>query len=36
MRVAMDAVLDDRQGSWKPAICYTGDIHDPDRAKYST
>ncbi|WP_068116349.1 pyruvate carboxylase [Tropicimonas marinistellae] len=33
MRVSMDAVLEaDRvlEGS----ICYTGDIHDPDRAKY--
>jgi pyruvate carboxylase len=29
MRVAMDAVLDERQGA-KRAICYTGDMNDPD------
>ncbi|MEM7059961.1 MAG: pyruvate carboxylase [Pseudomonadota bacterium] len=34
MRVAMDAVLEtDRL--LEACICYTGDIHDPDRAKYS-
>ncbi|HEU0222240.1 MAG TPA: pyruvate carboxylase, partial [Paracoccaceae bacterium] len=34
MRVAMDAVLE--TGSiLEAAFCYTGDIHDPDRAKYS-
>ncbi len=33
MRVSMDAVLD-TGGILEAAICYTGDIHDPDRAKY--
>ncbi len=33
MRVSMDAVLD-AGGILEAAICYTGDIHDPDRAKY--
>ena len=34
MRVAMDAVIEaDRV--CEAAICYTGDINDPDRAKYS-
>ncbi|MXX89446.1 MAG: pyruvate carboxylase [Boseongicola sp. SB0665_bin_10] len=33
MRVSMDAVLD-TDGILEAAICYTGDIHDPDRAKY--
>ncbi|MCZ7676445.1 MAG: pyruvate carboxylase [Roseovarius sp.] len=33
MRVAMDAVLDTGR-ICEAAICYTGDIHDPDRAKY--
>ncbi len=34
MRVCMDAVLDSGK-ICEAAICYTGDIHDPDRAKYS-
>ncbi|MEM8840301.1 MAG: pyruvate carboxylase [Pseudomonadota bacterium] len=34
MRVAMDAVLDSDK-ILEAAICYTGDIHDPKRAKYS-
>ena len=34
MQVAMDAVLEDRRASAKPAICYTGDILDPKRTKY--
>ena len=33
MRVSMDAVLDAGK-LLEGAICYTGDIHDPDRAKY--
>ncbi len=33
MRVSMDAVLDTGK-VLEAAICYTGDIHDPDRAKY--
>jgi pyruvate carboxylase len=33
MRVAMDAVIDSGK-LCEGAICYTGDIHDPDRAKY--
>ena len=33
MRVSMDAVLDNNK-LLEGAICYTGDIHDPDRAKY--
>ena len=34
MRVSMDAVLESGK-VLEGAICYTGDIHDPDRAKYS-
>ncbi|MGR3804269.1 pyruvate carboxylase [Marinibacterium profundimaris] len=34
MRVSMDAVLDSGK-VLEGAICYTGDIHDPDRAKYN-
>jgi pyruvate carboxylase len=33
MRVAMDAVIDNGK-LCEGAICYTGDINDPDRAKY--
>ena len=33
MRVAMDAVIDNGK-LCEGAVCYTGDIHDPDRAKY--
>ena len=33
MRVSMDAVLDSGK-LLEGAICYTGDIHDPTRAKY--
>jgi pyruvate carboxylase len=33
MRVAMDAVIDSGKVC-EAAICYTGDIFDPDRAKY--
>ena len=33
MRVSMDAVLESGK-LLEGAICYTGDIHDPDRAKY--
>ncbi|QFS84077.1 2-oxoglutarate carboxylase small subunit [Roseivivax sp. THAF40] len=33
MRVAMDAVLETNKVC-EGAICYTGDINDPDRAKY--
>jgi pyruvate carboxylase len=33
MRVSMDAVLDSGK-LLEGAICYTGDIHDPNRAKY--
>ncbi|WP_424987826.1 pyruvate carboxylase [Microbulbifer sp. S227A] len=33
MRVAMDAVLDSGK-LCEGSICYTGDINDPDRAKY--
>jgi len=34
MRVACDAVLETDR-ILEAAFCYTGDIHDPDRAKYS-
>ncbi|WP_227272094.1 pyruvate carboxylase [Roseobacter weihaiensis] len=34
MRVAMDAVIENGK-ICEGAICYTGDINDPDRAKYS-
>ncbi|MEM8811350.1 MAG: pyruvate carboxylase [Pseudomonadota bacterium] len=34
MRVAMDCVLETGR-ILEATICYTGDIHDPDRAKYS-
>ena len=34
MRVAMDAVIDSGKVC-EGTICYTGDINDPDRAKYS-
>lgn len=34
MRVACDAVLETGR-ILEAAFCYTGDIHDPDRAKYS-
>ena len=34
MRVAMDAVLETGR-VLEGTICYTGDIHDPDRAKYN-
>jgi pyruvate carboxylase len=34
MRVAIDAVLE-TQAVCEPAICYTGDILDPSRPKYS-
>ncbi|MEO1494464.1 MAG: pyruvate carboxylase [Pseudomonadota bacterium] len=34
MRVACDAVLETDR-ILEAAVCYTGDIHDPDRAKYS-
>ena len=34
MRVAMDAVLEQNK-LCEGAICYTGDIHDPDRVKYN-
>ncbi|XDA96985.1 pyruvate carboxylase [Sulfitobacter sp. LCG007] len=34
MRVAMDAVIDNNKVC-EGTICYTGDILDPDRAKYS-
>ncbi|MEM1049501.1 MAG: pyruvate carboxylase [Pseudomonadota bacterium] len=34
MRVAMDCVLETGR-ILEAAFCYTGDIHDPDRAKYS-
>jgi pyruvate carboxylase len=34
MRVAMDAVIDNGK-ICEGAICYTGDINDPDRAKYN-
>jgi pyruvate carboxylase len=34
MRVAMDAVIEAGKVC-EAAICYTGDILDPDRAKYS-
>ena len=34
MRVAMDAVLESGK-ILEGAICYTGDIHDPKRSKYS-
>ena len=33
MRVAIDAVLDTGR-ICEAAICYTGDLHDPDRARY--
>ena len=34
MRLSMDAVLESNK-VLEAAICYTGDIHDPDRAKYA-
>lgn len=34
MRVSMDAVLENN-ALCEAAICYTGDIHDPNRAKYN-
>ncbi|GMG84729.1 pyruvate carboxylase [Paralimibaculum aggregatum] len=34
MRVAMDQVIETGK-ICEASICYTGDIHDPDRAKYS-
>ncbi|MBB94807.1 MAG: pyruvate carboxylase [Rhodobacteraceae bacterium] len=34
MRVAMDSVLESGK-LLEGAICYTGDIHDPERAKYN-
>nr|MBX2855412.1 pyruvate carboxylase [Paracoccaceae bacterium] len=34
MRLSMDAVLEGNK-VLEAAICYTGDIHDPDRAKYA-
>ena len=34
MRVSMDAVLENNM-LCEAAICYTGDIHDPNRAKYN-
>ena len=34
MRVSMDAVLENN-ALCEAAICYTGDIHDPKRAKYN-
>ena len=34
MRVAMDSVLETGR-ILQASFCYTGDIHDPDRAKYS-
>jgi pyruvate carboxylase len=33
MRVSMDAVLDSNK-VLEGCLCYTGDIHDPDRSKY--
>ncbi|MEO0413557.1 MAG: pyruvate carboxylase [Verrucomicrobiota bacterium] len=35
MQVAMDAVRTETQSICEAAVCYTGDISDPDRAKYS-
>ncbi len=35
MKVAMEAVLDTGKGICEPAICYTGDILNPNRTKYS-
>lgn len=35
VKVAMDAVRNDTGSVCEAAICYTGDILDPDRAKYS-
>jgi pyruvate carboxylase len=35
MRVAMDAVREDTGALCEAAICYTGDILDPERTKYS-
>ena len=35
MKVAMDAVRKDTNGICEAAICYTGDILDPARTKYS-
>ena len=35
MRVAMDAVRNDTSAICEAAICYTGDILDPRRSKYS-
>lgn len=34
MRISMDAVLENN-ALCEAAICYTGDIHDPNRAKYN-
>ncbi len=34
MQVAMEAVLDTNKGICEPAICYTGDILNPNRTKY--
>ncbi|MBV8780468.1 MAG: pyruvate carboxylase, partial [Phycisphaerae bacterium] len=35
MKVAMDAVRDKTAGICEAAVCYTGDILDPNRSKYS-
>ncbi|MCS6772160.1 MAG: pyruvate carboxylase [Kiritimatiellae bacterium] len=35
LRPAMDAVLEETQAICEPAICYTGDILDPKRDKYT-
>src|SRR3954468_707151 len=35
MKVAMDAVLNDTSSLCEACICYTGDILDPKRTKYS-
>src|SRR5205814_1099638 len=35
MKVAVDAVLSDTNAICEAAICYTGDILDPKRSKYS-
>ena len=35
MRVAMEAVREHTQSICEAAICYTGDILDPKRTKYS-
>jgi pyruvate carboxylase len=34
MQVAMESVLDTGKGICEPAICYTGDILNPNRTKY--